>query len=286
MTTTEAPVGRLVVCATPIGNLEDVTLRVLQALRDADVIACEDTRHTRVLLARYDVATRLVSFHEHNERARAVELVERIRAGAVVALVSDAGTPLVSDPGFALVRSCIAAELHVEVLPGPSAVLAALLASGLPAERWRFVGFLPRARGELLALLDGAAETLVAFESPRRLPATLELLAEHQPARALAVCRELTKLHEEVRRGSAAEVAEHYRAGAVRGEVVMVIAAAAAAESGQGPLRDAVAALGELIDAGARPRPAAAVVAKLTGLRANELYRVLTARKQSASSSR
>ena len=135
--------GRLVVCPTPIGNLEDVTLRVLAALRAADVVACEDTRHTRTLLDRYGVTGTLVSYHEHNERERAGELVAKMRKGAVVALVSDAGMPLVSDPGFILVQACIAAGLSVEVLPGPSSALAALVASGLPSERWRFVGFLP-----------------------------------------------------------------------------------------------------------------------------------------------
>jgi len=270
MTPSEAPVGRLMVCPTPIGNLEDVTLRVLSALGEADVVACEDTRHTAGLLSRHGISARLVSLHEHNERARAAELVAQIRAGATVALVSDAGTPLVSDPGFALVRECLAAGLALEVLPGPSAVLTALVASGLPVERWRFGGFLPRARGELVELLTGAAETLVAFESPRRLAATLELLAADDPQRPVAVCRELTKLHEEVRRGSAAELAEHYRAAPARGEVVLVVGGADAQRSS---MRDALAALRDLIDAGAKARPAAASVAKLTGLRANELYR-------------
>src|SRR5712691_10265614 len=164
--------GRLVVCPTPIGNLEDVTLRVLSALRDADVVACEDTRRTRILLDRYGVSATLVSYHEHNERARAGELVARMREGAVVALVSDAGMPLVSDPGFALVRACLAAGLAVEVLPGPSAAVAALVASALPADRWRFVGFLPRKRGELQRVF-ATPDTLVAFESPRRVAASL-----------------------------------------------------------------------------------------------------------------
>ncbi|HEX5852807.1 MAG TPA: 16S rRNA (cytidine(1402)-2'-O)-methyltransferase, partial [Solirubrobacteraceae bacterium] len=177
MNGTETPVGRLVVCPTPIGNLEDVTLRVLSTLADADVVACEDTRHTKVLLDRHSIRARTISVHEHNERARAEELAARIAAGTVVALVSDAGTPLVSDPGFALVRACLAAGLPVEVLPGPSSAMTALVASGLPCEIWRFVGFLPRARGELEALLANAAETLVAFESPRRLGGTLALLA-------------------------------------------------------------------------------------------------------------
>jgi 16S rRNA (cytidine1402-2'-O)-methyltransferase len=142
--------GRLVVCPTPIGNLEDVTLRVLSALRDADVVACEDTRRTRTLLGRYGVQATLISYHEHNERERAAELVERMRSGAVVALVSDAGMPLVSDPGYVLVQGCVAAGLEVEVLPGPSAALAALVASALPSDAWRFAGFLPRKRAALI----------------------------------------------------------------------------------------------------------------------------------------
>ena len=265
------------VCATPIGNLQDVTLRVLDALREADVVACEDTRHTRRLLDRHGIAAKLLSYHEHNERARAGELAARVRAGERVALVSDAGMPLVSDPGYALVRACLDADLRVEVLPGPSSVLAALVASGMPAEHWRFVGFLPRKRVERERLLERAAETLVAFESPRRLAATLAQLAERDPDRALAVCRELTKLHEEVRRGSAAELAEYYAEHAPRGEVVLVLGAAAGASSEDPAARaDALAALRELVDAGARPRPAAKVVAKLTGASANELYRQLT----------
>ena len=175
--------GRLVVCPTPIGNLEDVTLRVLSALRDADVVACEDTRRTRVLLERYGVQASLISYHEHNERERAAELVERMRGGAVVALVSDAGMPLVSDPGYVLVQGCVAAGLEVEVLPGPSAALAALVASALPSDVWRFAGFLPRKRAALIEVL-GSPETVVAFESPKRVAATLEVLADGRPRAA------------------------------------------------------------------------------------------------------
>jgi 16S rRNA (cytidine1402-2'-O)-methyltransferase len=275
MSPPEAPIGRLVVCPTPIGNLEDVTLRVLAVLAAADVIACEDTRHTRKLLDRHGIAASLVSYHEHNERARARELAERIAAGALVALVSDAGTPLISDPGFELVRECLAAGLALEVLPGPSAAVTALVASGLPAGRWCFAGFLPRARGELQSLLASAGETLVAYESPRRLAATLAVLAALDPERPVAVCRELTKLHEEVRRGSAAELAEHYRESPARGEVVIVCGAAPA---GSADREQALESLRGLIDAGARARPAAAAVARLTGLSANELYRALTRR--------
>jgi 16S rRNA (cytidine1402-2'-O)-methyltransferase len=264
--------GRLIVCPTPIGNLEDITLRVLSVLREADIVACEDTRHTRILLDRYGVAGRLVSYHEHNERARADELVARMREGAVVALVSDAGMPLVSDPGLVLVRACVAAGLGVEVLPGPSAALSALVASALPSERWRFVGFLPRKRAELERVFQ-SPETLVGFESPRRLAASLEVLAALDPERPVAVCRELTKLHEEVLRATAAELAARYRAAPPRGEIVLVVGSApVAAVDLQGPL----AALRRLVEVGAKPRPAAGVVAELTGVSANTLYRALT----------
>jgi 16S rRNA (cytidine1402-2'-O)-methyltransferase len=275
MTTPDGAVGRLVVCPTPIGNLGDVTLRVLDALREADVIACEDTRRTRVLLDRYEIAGKLVSYHEHNERERARELVGRIEAGAGVALVSDAGMPLVSDPGWALLQECLAAGLPVEVLPGPSSALTALVASGLPAERWRFAGFLPRKRAELERVLGDSSETLVAFESPGRLPTTLDVLAALDAERPVAVCRELTKLHEEVRRGGAPELAAHYRQHPPRGEIVLVIGAATRASVDRD---EALAALKALVDAGARARPAAGVVAKLTGLSANDLYRALVSK--------
>lgn len=270
--------GRLVVCPTPIGNLQDVTLRVLDALRDADVVACEDTRHSRRLLDRHGVTASLVSYHEHNERARAHELVARMQDGQTVALVSDAGMPLVSDPGAVLVSACVAAGVTVEVLPGPSAVVAALAVSGLAAERWSFVGFLPRKAGELRTLLTGAAgETLVAFESPRRLPASLAVLAELDAGRPVAVCRELTKLHEEVVRGTAADLAARYAGTQVRGEVVLVVGPAAAGNEEDSPdLRPALDAVRALVDAGAKPRPAAKVVAGLTGTAANALYRALT----------
>jgi 16S rRNA (cytidine1402-2'-O)-methyltransferase len=268
--------GRLVVCPTPIGNLEDVTLRVLAALRDADIVACEDTRRTRVLLERYGVAATLVSYHEHNERARASELVARMREGAVVALVSDAGMPLVSDPGHVLVQSCVAAGLEVEVLPGPSAALAALVASALPADVWRFVGFLPRRR-TALAEVFGSPETVVAFESPKRLAASLAVLAALDPARPAAVCRELTKLHEEVVRGTAGELAERYGAAEPRGEVVLVVGGAP--ESSSGSAEAAVDALRRLVEAGARARPAASVVSELTGVPANALYRAVAERR-------
>jgi 16S rRNA (cytidine1402-2'-O)-methyltransferase len=258
--------GRLVVVPTPIGNLEDITLRALAALRDADVIACEDTRRTRVLLDRFGVSAPLVSYHEHNEEGRARELVGRMRAGEVVALVSDAGMPLVSDPGFVLVREVVAAGLGVEVLPGPSAVITALVASGLPSASWRFVGFLPRKAGELREVL-ASPETLVAFESPKRLGKSL---AAVDPSRQVAVCRELTKVHEEVVRGTAGDLAARYAEAPPRGEIVLVVGPANDRDKGIAP--EALEAFEALVAAGARRRVAASVVARLTGASANDLY--------------
>jgi 16S rRNA (cytidine1402-2'-O)-methyltransferase len=225
-----------------------------------------------VLWGKYGVAARTVSYHEHNEAARASELVGRMQAGETVALVSDAGMPLVNDPGFLLVQACVAAGIGVEVLPGPSAALTALVVSGLPATTWRFVGFLPRKRGDLETLFRGAAETLVAFESPRRVGAALAALASVDPGRAVAVCRELTKLHEEVVRGTAGELAERYATEEPRGEIVVVIGGAPPEAVDLAPALDA---LTRLVDAGARARPAAGVVAELTGVSANALYKAL-----------
>jgi 16S rRNA (cytidine1402-2'-O)-methyltransferase len=271
---TVAGVGKLIVCPTPIGNMEDITLRVLAALREADAVACEDTRRTGMLLKQYGVNAKLVSYHEHNEPARAADLVKRMHHGETVALVSDAGMPLVSDPGYLLVRACVAAGIGVEVLPGPSAALAALVASALPSDSWTFKGFLPRKKGDVAEVFRETRETLVAFESPRRVGESLAVLAEVDPVRPVAVCRELTKVHEEVVRGTAAELAERYRSEPPRGEVVLVIGAAPApTELDLGP---AVKALRKLVDAGAKPRPAAQVVAELTGASANTLYRALT----------
>src|SRR6266480_7207423 len=174
----------LAVCATPIGNLEDVTLRVLDELRAADVVLCEDTRHTRVLLDRHGVSARLLSYHEHNEAKRSAELLPRLVAGERFALVSDAGLPGISDPGARLVAAALDAGVPVTVLPGPSAVETALVASGLVGERYQFLGYLPRGRSQLESLwqeLGGWAHPAVAFESPRRLPSTLAVLAEEMP---------------------------------------------------------------------------------------------------------
>jgi 16S rRNA (cytidine1402-2'-O)-methyltransferase len=269
--------GRLTVCPTPIGNMADISERARQALADADLVACEDTRRTGLLYERLELPRpRLVSNHEGNEAERAAQIVQQIERGARVALVTDAGTPVISDPGYRLVRACIERGLELEVLPGPSAVTTALVASGLPPDRWRFEGFLPRRAGELERVLV-STETVVAFESPRRLPESLAALATLAPDRPAAICRELTKLHEEVARGSLAELARRFRED-VKGEIVVVIAPAQAAAT-KPDTAFAVDALRRLVQAGARPRAAASVVAALTGTRANDLYTGLTGRE-------
>ena len=264
----------LAVCATPIGNLDDVTLRVLRELSEAELVLCEDTRHTGGLLARHGIDARLLSYHEHNEAKRTAELLPRLEAGARVALVSDAGMPGISDPGARLVAAALDAGIPVTVLPGPSAVETALVASGLAGERYLFLGYLPRKPGALAALweeLAGWPATAVAFESPRRLPASLASLADALPERPVAVCRELTKRFEEVVRGSALEVAARFQ-DPPKGEITLVIGAAADAaldpRSG-----DAVAAVSELVAAGIARGRAAELVARLTGVARNELYR-------------
>jgi 16S rRNA (cytidine1402-2'-O)-methyltransferase len=270
--------GSLIVCPTPIGNLDDITLRARDALVTADYIACEDTRRTGSLLDRLGIrpAPPLVSIHEGNETTRATELAQRIERGDVVVLVSDAGMPAISDPGFRLVRRCIERSLEVVVLPGPSVVPVALVASGLPTDRWRFEGFLPKRSGEMERVLR-SAETVIAFESPRRVGESLAALAAIAPDRPAAVCRELTKMHEEVARGSLAELARRFR-GDVKGEIVLVIGPASS-EDHDRDVGFAVDALRHLVQSGARPRAAASVVAALTGTRANDLYRALTGRE-------
>jgi 16S rRNA (cytidine1402-2'-O)-methyltransferase len=270
--------GHLIVCPTPIGNLDDITLRARDALVGADYIACEDTRRSGGLLDKLGIrpAPPLVSMHEGNEASRALELAQRIERGETVVLVSDAGMPAISDPGFRLIRRCIERNLDVTVLPGPSVVPMALVASGLPTDRWRFEGFLPKRSGEMERVLR-SAETVVAFESPRRVGDSLAALAAIAPDRPAAVCRELTKMHEEVARGSLAELARRFR-GDVKGEIVLVIGPASS-EDHDRDVGFAVDALRHLVQSGARPRAAASVVAALTGTRANDLYRALTGRE-------
>jgi 16S rRNA (cytidine1402-2'-O)-methyltransferase len=264
----------LAVCATPIGNLEDVSLRVLAELRAADVVLCEDTRRTAILLGRYEIRARaLVSNHRHNEERRIAELVPRLVAGERMAIVSDAGLPGVNDPGSRLVRAALDAGVPVTVLPGASAVETALVASGLAGLQYRFLGYFPRRERERAQLWDELASwphPAVAFESPRRLPATLASLARVVPDRPAAVCRELTKLHEEIVRGSAADLATRF-AEPPRGEVTVVIGAAQSPVPA-GADAEALDAVRLLVASGATRRTAADVVSSLTGLSRKQLY--------------
>lgn len=266
------PAPGLYLVATPIGNAGDITLRALDILRAADVVACEDTRVTGKLLALLGIKAPLTAYHEHNaERARPA-LLARLRRGEVVALVSDAGMPLVSDPGYRLVRECIAEGLPVTTVPGPSAALAALALSGLPCDRFLFAGFLPNrsaARRTALQELAAVPASLIFFESPRRVQESLADMLAVLGARNAAVARELTKLYEEVRRGPLAELVAHYaEAGPPRGEVVIVVGPPQAAETAQADvdalLRDELAH--------ASVRDAVAAVVAMTGLPKREVY--------------
>ncbi len=277
--------GTLFVVATPIGNLEDVTLRALRVLREADQILAEDTRRTRILLDRHGIGARPVSLHAHNESARAAEVLERLAGGASVALVSDAGTPLISDPGERLVAAAVAAGHAVVPVPGPSAVLSALTVSGLPAGSFTMLGFLPRrasARQKLLQRFRTAPETLVVFEAPGRMAATLGALRDSLGDRPACVARELTKLHEETVRGSLSELAERFAAAPPRGEVTLVVGGAgddAAAEDDDAAL-DAL--IHERVAAGCSPRDVAAELSGLGRMPRREAYaRALRARSGS-----
>ena len=219
--------GTLYLVATPIGNLADITQRAVQVLKDVDLIACEDTRHTQKLLNHYGINTKTISYHEHNEQQRARQLVDLLKEGSNVAIVSDAGTPAISDPGFRLVRAAIDIEASVVPVPGPSALISALIAAGLPTDEFFFAGFLParsNQRRSRLAELKSIPGTLIFYEAPHRLAATLKDAHEILGEREGAVARELTKLHEEIKRGRLSELADHYaQENSARGEIVVLI---------------------------------------------------------------
>jgi 16S rRNA (cytidine1402-2'-O)-methyltransferase len=265
------------VCATPIGNLGDVTLRVLDALREADLIAAEDTRITRRLLARHGIGTPLEPYHAHNLERRTPALVERMAAGVHVALVSDAGTPGVSDPGAHLVDACLAAGVPVEVLPGPSAIITALVASGLPTHAFYFGGFLPRKSGERRTRLRALARldaTLIFYESPRRTAATLGAIAEVLPDRDAAMARELTKLHEEVVRAEIGELAARLAGRQLKGEVVLLVGPPPRGERAAIDPDAVRVRLRELQAEGVARSAAVRTVAAELGVPRNDVYRI------------
>jgi 16S rRNA (cytidine1402-2'-O)-methyltransferase len=263
----------LVVVATPIGNLGDVSRRALACLRDADVIACEDTRVTAKLLSAYEIATSTLPYHDHNAAQMRPQLIDRLRRGQIVALVSDAGTPLVSDPGYKLVQAAIAEGMTVVAAPGPSAMLAALVVSGLPSDRFFFAGFLPprqSARRTEIAAYAAVPGTLIFYETPGRLASVLEDLLAILGDRAAAVARELTKRFEEVRRGALSELAAHYAVAEARGELVILVA-----PPPDGPRAMSEAEIDQALTAALANlsvREAAAQVAAETGLPRRALY--------------
>ncbi len=279
--TTSLEEGMLYLCATPIGNLEDITLRVLRVLQEADVIYCEDTRNTLKLLRHFEIAKPLQSYHDHSPEARAQKIADDVRAGRQVALVSDAGMPVISDPGFDLVNLFRRENLPYTVLPGASASLTALVLSGIAADRFLFEGFLPRKKKDLearLALLDKELATAIIYESPHRLSATLDVFAKRWPERECAAVREITKRFEETVRGTTVSVRDHFNANAPRGEFVLILGGALETEtSAEDAFAQGVALAKRLVQEGASTNQAAKEAAQATGLSKRTIYQALLA---------
>lgn len=270
--------GTLYIVGTPIGNLEDATLRALRILREVDLIAAEDTRVTRKLLARYDIHTPVTSYHENSPPSKLDSLLKQLRAGANVAVVSDAGMPGISDPGADLIAACLAESITVTAIPGPTALMTALVLSGVPADQFSFHGFLPAAREARRRALEGLrdrTETLLFYEGPHRLGACLEDAREILGDRRAAAARELTKVHEEVVRGRLAELSEHFAARRPRGEVTLIIEGAEAHLAPATKLEEAVAEVRRLVREGISLRDAARQVAEATGHPRRALYQAV-----------
>ncbi|MEW5707228.1 MAG: 16S rRNA (cytidine(1402)-2'-O)-methyltransferase [Actinomycetota bacterium] len=266
--------GKLYICATPIGNLEDITLRVLRILREVDIIAAEDTRVTKKLLLHYDISTPMVSYHEHNEITRGRELIKAMQEGKSIALVSDAGMPGISDPGHRLIKACIAERIQVIPLPGPSSLITALVVSGLPTDSFIFQGFLPRKKGDRISILTellGMGRTVVLFESPRRLKSTLKEISEIDKERDIVIARELTKKFEEIIRGTVSEIIDRLKEAEVKGEIVLLLGPGKKRprEFTEIELRDAVI---ELINRGIPKKQAISDVAKQYSISKRSIY--------------
>lgn len=277
--------GTLYLVATPIGNLEDISQRALRTLREVDVVACEDTRHTRVLLNHFGIKTPTVSYHEHNERSRAEELCRDLEAGKSVALVSDAGTPLISDPGFRIVQAAIERRIPVVPIPGAAALIAALIASGLPSDQFFFAGFLParaNERRKRLEELHNVPATIVFYEAPHRIAATVKTAAEVLGNRQAVLARELTKLHEEILRGGLDELARRLsEQEKPRGEMVLIVSGAAPDSAGEtrSSSRDLGERVNELESTGLDAKTALKQAAREFGMKRAEAYRLLVAQK-------
>ena len=273
--------GTLYLVATPIGNLEDISARALRVLSEVDLIACEDTRHTKKLLMHYGLTTRCISYHEHNEQARARELCAKLKEGSSIALVSDAGSPGISDPGYDLVQQAIAAEITVSAIPGATALVAALTSSGLPTDRFLFFGFLSARGGERRAQLESLRNTdatLIFHEAPHRLQASLLDMLEVLGNRRCAVARELTKLHEEITRGPLSDVNEQFADRVVKGEIVIVVDRQLF-DSDKTIVHDLAALVAELEQQGIDTKAALKIVARQTGLPKSEVYRRVQAKR-------
>ncbi len=268
--------GTLYLVATPIGNLEDITFRAVRVMKEADLIACEDTRHTRLLLERHGIRVPMRSYHEHNEAARAEELLGELLQGRKVALVSDAGMPLVSDPGYRLVAKAVANGIRIEPVPGPCAMVAALAASGMPTDQFHFAGFLPAKpaqRRKILGRLKDEEATLVFYEAPHRVLAALEDIEAVLGVRPIVLAREMTKLHEEFLRGTPAELEQALQSRpAIKGEITLVVQGARPAGADDAPLPEAVEAL---ISGGMPRMEAIKSVARARGLPKREVYKLM-----------
>jgi len=275
--------GTLYLVATPIGNLADITHRALQILKDVDLIACEDTRHTHKLLQHYGITTKTVSYHEHNEQQRTAQLVDQLKQGSDIAVVSDAGTPSISDPGYRLVRAAIENDLTVVPVPGPSAVISALIAAGLPTDEFFFAGFLPsrsNARRTRLSELRAVPGTLIFYEAPHRLATTLKDAYEILGEREAAVARELTKLHEDIQRGRLSELAGYFEdESKARGEIVVLVDRDVIAETAPKVEINIAALVDRFEQEGMDHRAALKKAARELGLSRAEAYRKLIATK-------
>ncbi|MGI6120288.1 MAG: 16S rRNA (cytidine(1402)-2'-O)-methyltransferase [Desulfosporosinus sp.] len=266
--------GTLYVCATPIGNLRDITLRVLDTLREVDLIAAEDTRRSRKLLSHYQINTPMTSYHEHNEKKKSLQLMEKLKQGQTIALISDAGLPGISDPGCEVIRLCQAENIPVDVLPGPNAALTALVLSGMPTEKFAFHGFLPAATGARKKILEQLANftlTQIFYEAPHRLLATLQEISEYFGEREVTVVRELTKLHQQVHKGTASELIEAFELTAPRGECCIVIAPFVPVKPVGSP-EEWFKEVNKGISQGLSKKDAIKEAAKLYGIRKSEVY--------------
>lgn len=273
--------GTLYLCPTPIGNLEDITYRTVRCLREADIIAAEDTRHTRQLLSAYDIDTPLLSYHEHNKAEKGPQLIDMLREGKMIALVSDAGMPAICDPGSDLVHLAIEADIPIVPLPGANAGLTGLIASGMDTTRFTFIGFLPKTKKHRLPVLEsikGYEGTLIFYEAPHRIQTVLSELIEVLGDRQAVICRELTKRYEQYMRGSLRQVKEELAAQGVRGEFVILVAGAAAAEE-HGPASDGdyASLVRELMEQGIDKKEAVRMVAKRCGVPKRSVYQAVIA---------